>query len=258
MDKNLKHRLLGNIPIPLKDICFVHSLKIKEILYDIDKYETMLSNLIIELKDIIPDKKELVNISTFDIIVFNILGDQNGEYLKYILNAIKTFVKADVTFYYTPLENLDEIPNNAYFIIGDSNKPEECKFLGKEDYDYFKYILKKSNCLKNPEKEKYNPAGAMAQSIIDKIKKREKFIEKQKIEFEGELQLCDTISAVVAKSNSLNMVDIGKLNLYQLYDQLEEIQMIEEYEINIKSLLAGCDPDKINVKHYLRPKSNNV
>ena len=250
MERNLKHRLLGNIPIPLKDICFIHSLTIKEILFDIDKYELMLSNLIIEIKDIVPDAKDTENIHTFDILIYNILQDKKGDYCKYILDAIKTFIKEDVSFVFTPSEDLDNIPNSAYFSIGNQEKPEECRFLGKKDYDEFKYILKKSNNINDKEvEEEYKPLNSRAQEILDKINKGKAKIAKRK----GELHLTDIVSSIVAK-NSLNLIDVMEYNIYQVYDILSRIQMIEEFETSINSLLAGCDPDKIDVKHYLRPR----
>ena len=44
--------------------------------------------------------------------------------------------------------------------------------------------------------------------------------------------------------------------MYQFNNQFNRMQMIEDYDINIRSLLAGADSKKIQLKHYIRPIEN--
>lgn len=254
MDVNLKLKLLGNIPIPIKDICLIYSLTLSEIIsIGIDEYETMLSNLIIDPKQLLKDSEDMEEITTFDIIIYNILNCKDGQYINYILKAIKMFIKEEVSFVCPNKADSVDVIKESYFVIGEQN--ESNRFLNREDYAIFKEILLCQNCLNNNDnKEEYNPANEDAKNILSKINKSKEKMKKLKEDREGKMSLSDIISTVAAKSSNLNIIEIMKLSIYQLYDQLDRIQMIEEYEMSIKSLLAGANPDEIKVQHYLRPK----
>lgn len=57
---------------------------------------------------------------------------------------------------------------------------------------------------------------------------------------------------MAAKANGLNLFNIWNLNYYAFNDQLQRLRMIEDYDIGIKSLMAGADSKKVKLKYWIR------
>jgi len=162
------------------------------------------------------------------------------EMKKIILNGLSIFFKEKVNFFFNE--------KDAFFYLGEL---KENKYITKDNFEEIKDIISKQNCYKKTvEDNEFNPANEAATKLAEKIKAMRKKVSERKKE--DSLTLFDLISVLASNSNNLNILNIWDLSIFQFNDQFNRMQMIEEYEININSLLHGADSKKINLKHYLR------
>ena len=125
------------------------------------------------------------------------------------------------------------------------------------DRDNFDDVVSMIQAQNNPEKssvdkDDYNPANELAQSIAEKLKKGKEIVEKSKaLETDGDgLTIPDIISAVSAMSNSINKLNIWDLTIYQLYDEFARLTKIDNYRLQIQASMWSSD---IEIEHWSEP-----
>ena len=64
--------------------------------------------------------------------------------------------------------------------------------------------------------------------------------------------LIDLISVLASKHNNLNIMNIWELNYFQFNDQFQRMQLIENYDMSVRQLLAGVDKKHVNLEHYIK------
>jgi hypothetical protein len=150
---------------------------------------------------------------------------------------MKLFIADKVDFNYDLCE----------FYIGNL---EDKKIINETNYEKFKDILKFQNCINKKQNDEFaNLANAKAEEIKNKILKGRQLIKGR----ESEITLDILISALAANGeNGLNIINIWDLTFYQFNDQFSMMKMVEDFDINIQSMLAGAKIE--DLKHYIRPK----
>lgn len=103
------------------------------------------------------------------------------------------------------------------------------------NYQQLVSVLRKQYCLKDEEAAHYSSDKARA--IAERINEEKAKIQKG----ETNLSLSSIISSVAAKHPQLNLFNIWDLTLYQLYDQFQRLQLIDNYEIHTLALLHGAE-----------------
>ncbi len=94
-------------------------------------------------------------------------------------------------------------------------------------------------------KEEYNPANEEARKIIEKIKENKKNAPKPK----ELITLSSMISGLGWKANNINIFNVWDLTVYQLYDGLNRLKIIDDYQFTLSGIYAGTiDSGKINLK----------
>jgi len=192
-----------------------------------EKYHQTMNIFVLEVEDIIKDiPEELNDITTFDLFLKSGLQ----ELFEGFIGAIGLFLRIENTNSF----GIDEECN----IVLDKEKK-----INSENWNKICKIIKMQNCVKR-EKEDYNPANEQARKIIEKIKalKRENPI-KESITFPS------MISGIANKSNNLNILNIWDLTIYQLYDALNRLNLIDNYQFTLNGIYAGTVNGKeINMK----------
>jgi len=192
-----------------------------------EKYHQTMNIFALEVEDIIKDiPEELNNISIFDLFLKSGLQ----ELFEGFIGAIGLFLR---------IENISEFGIDEEFnIVLDAKKK-----INRDNWGNICKIIQMQNCVKR-EKEDYNPANEQARKIIEKIKalKRENPI-KESITFPS------MISGIANKSNNLNILNIWDLTVYQLYDALNRLNLIDNYQFTLNGIYAGTvNGEKINMK----------
>ena len=192
-----------------------------------EKYQQMMNIFALEIEDVIKDIPEELN----DIAIFDLfLKSGLQELFEGFIGAIGLFLR---------IENINEFGIDEEFNVVLDKK----KIINRENWDSICKIIQMQNCVKR-EKEDYNPANEQARKIIEKIKalKRENPI-KESITFPS------MISGIANKSNNLNILNIWDLTIYQLYDALNRLNLIDNYQFTLNGIYAGTVNGKeINMK----------
>jgi len=182
-----------------------------------EKYQQMMNIFALEVEDIIKDiPEELNNITVFDLF----LKSGSQELFEGFIGAIGLFLRINNINEFRISEEFDIVINKG-------------KLINNDNWNNICRIIQMQNCVKR-EKEDYNPANEEARKIIEKIKalKRENPI-KESITFPS------MISGIANKSNNLNILNIWDLTIYQLYDALNRLNLIDNYQFTLNGIYAG-------------------
>lgn len=176
------------------------------------------------------DKPELQELSSF--VLYSLILMQEEKLRKDLQFALKIFLKEDFRFH------------NGIFLNSKNQGIVESSWIE------IKEILSLQNGLKVQEEE-YRPKNKKAEEFIEKMKKIKEEVHRLKSKKEDIITFSDLISAYCAKNNNVNIFNVWDLTYYQFQNQLQRIQVVEGYDISIRSVLAGADAKKIEIKHWI-------
>ena len=226
-----KLSLLKGEPIQI-DYLTVYPLTLQEIeQIGYEQYSNMLNVFFIDLEDLeLENSEALEDINKF--ILFLLILEKDSTIRNLLLSGLKLFCKQDFTF-------------DKLLMCGEET-------ISEEIWEKMKYVLSWQNGIKyKTEDLTYNFANVKAKEIQKKIKENKKRVQEIKNKQNENPELVDLISAFCSKHPSINLFDVWQLTYYQLLDQLTRLQLIEEYEFGLKSILAGADSKKIKINHWV-------
>ena len=215
-----------DIPIPECQIV-IHQPSIKEISMIGEKvFMTGVQVLCVDKDQFKEGKIDLSNTTNFQIFMTIMQEKEARENKEYALEALSLIVpNTKVTL--TPRALLLNY-NGANIIIDEGN------------FDNFQEILRQVFCLKRKEDD-FNPANAQAAKIAEKIKKGRARVAHLK---------GDDVGSVYARYISTLTVglriSIDKLincTIYQINDMLERFSLWTNWDLDIRSRLAGAKGD---------------
>ena len=230
LERDISLELLAGMPIKIQDSLYVYQYIIKQIIVNIgiEKYNLYLSLLLID-EDYIEEtlNKDDLNITPYEFTLVNCL--HNIDFRNLLLEAYKVFLKYEVVF------------DKQYGLICIAN--DNPISIDLELYQKIQQILRKSNYI--PEPEKYDPANEKAKEFIKKLKKNRRNAKKY---IKSEFTLADVISGVKWRSGE-SYRNIFNLTMYQLYDGLSRLQVIDNYDNTMFGIYTGnIDSKKIDSK----------
>lgn len=233
-----KLKLLAGDPIQFSDVGHIYPFTIRTI-KDIggEKEFNSYLNVLTMGKELIKrtfgESNELDGLSDFEIIYLFISMDIN--YKNIVTKALRTILKKDI------------IATDYGFLVED-------KVINNSNFDELVHIVKVQNCLKKLSNEtEENPANDKARELLEKRKKaRERLNKLKNNESDGEpLALDDLVSILCANGNGINIFNVWDLSFYAFNDQFNRMKMFDDYQVSVQSLLAGADPNEIELKHWM-------
>lgn len=243
---DIEMKLLNGSPIFINNIGNIFPLKLKEISdIGLTTYNQFVNLLCIESNMLKDDIEEL---SSFQCLLN--FCNQSKEMLQLIGQSINIFVKKDV--YIDTNINRIFIGENLVELLKE-NKMDEIGILSEENYEDFKFIIKLQNGLISNNEDEFNPKDEKARQIIEKMKKCRQKVSEQKMNdsHNQNINLVDLISILASNSDSLNIINVWDLTYYQFNDQFARMKILDDYNINIRYLLAGAKSEDVNLKHWL-------
>ena len=93
---------------------------------------------------------------------------------------------------------------------------------------------------KRQEKKNLKIKNKIAEKLLEKMKKG----ESQKKKNDEKTSMANIISSLSSHHQSLNIVNIWNLTVYQLYDQFSKTRINDTYKISSRSISIGGDKDK--------------
>lgn len=88
----------------------------------------------------------------------------------------------------------------------------------------------------------FNPADKKAQEIAEKLMRGRQRVAEQKGEAQSSV-LSQYLSILTVGLNSMSLKDVMNLTIYQLYDLIERYMLYTNWDLDVRTRLAGGKPD---------------
>lgn len=215
-----------DIPIPEYQL-LIHQPTIKEISMVGEKqFLSGIQVFCIDKEQFKQDGTDLSNTSNFQIFM-TIMSEKEAKESKEAVKDALSLIIPNSKINFTPRALLLNY-NGANIIIDEGN------------FEYFQTILRQVFCLKRNEDD-FNPVNEQARKIAEKIKKGRAKVAKLK---------GDDVGSVYARY--LSALSIGlkipvtvlvNYTIYQVLDSLERYGLYTNWDLDIRSRLAGAKAD---------------
>lgn len=213
-----KLKLLAGLPIEVEGVGSIHPLTLRDIAEIGEKtYSEYISILNINKSNInLPEGFD--DISNFEVILLICMQDKSA--FKIFLDALGVFLK-----------DIIHISDDGLVYVGDF---KEQKIIHKGNYEEIVNIIKLQNKIEI-EKEELRAGNKIADEFMKKMEdmknKYKKYADKK------EPSLYDLVSSVAWRTNIGRSV--WDLTLYELYDAISRLQVIEHYDHTMLGIYTG-------------------
>ena len=230
---NYELALMTGIDFPVMgDQLIFHPPTIKEISYfgTQDFYSSV--QLICINKSMYENSEvDLSQISNFDL--FNqILAEQSMAERKVLLRQILELLFPKYSIMMTPRSILFN-QEGKIFTIDEGN------------FEEFQKTLQQVLCLTQGGQQAFNPGSKKAQEIAQKLQRaRERVAAQKQAEGNGGDMFSQYLSVITVGIGSMSLNDAINLTLYQFYDLIERYSLYINWDIDIRSRMAGAKGDK--------------
>ncbi len=213
-----------DIPVPQCQIV-VHQPTIREISMVGEKvFLSGVQVLCIDKDDFKQGENSLSNTPNFQIFMTVMRAEEAKESKKMVIDALSLIL---------PNTKVNMTPRSLLLNFNGTNT-----IIDEGNFEYFQEILRQVFCLKKKE-EDFNPANAQAAKIAEKIKKGKAKVAKIKGDSVGSIYARYISSLAVGLQ--LPLKDLLNCTIYQINDLLERYSLWTNWDIDIRSRLAGAD-----------------
>ena len=231
MDYRLAMMCGTDIPVPQCQIV-VHQPKIKEIaLIGEQDFFIGAQTLTLNKTMFVEGKEGLANISNFQIFMM-IMSEKEAKDKKLAVQQVFNLIFPSSKVLITP-RSLILNTNNESTTIDESN------------FEYLQDVLRMIFCSKNGpmDQQAFNPANDKAREIAQKLMRGRERIASERGDSNTSV-FSQYLSILTVGLNSMSMQDLMELTMFQLYDLIERYSLYVNWDIDIRSRLAGGKPDK--------------
>ena len=126
-------------------------------------------------------------------------------------------------------------------ILKDSNSSST---IDENNFDAFQRVISQIFCINSGpmNTQTFNPGDKKAKEIADKLTRARQRVAAQKGDGEGSV-FSQYISTLTVGLNSMSIVDCKNLTMYQLFDLIERYMLYTNWDLDVKSRLAGGKPE---------------
>ena len=122
------------------------------------------------------------------------------------------------------------------------NSPEENIIIDENNFMFLQEILREVFCYKESAKESFNPANDAAKEIAKKLMRGRQRVAAQKGDAGGSI-LGRYVSVLTIGLGAMSLQDLVNCTMYQIYDLIERFGLYTNYDLDIRSRLAGGKPE---------------
>ena len=223
--------LMGGTDIPVPECQLViHQPRIKEIALIGEKdFFLGAQCLCINKKMFSKDEKDLSNISNFQIFM-TIMSEKETRDKKEAVKQLFSILLPNYTIIFTPQSII--LKNEEISLIIDEN-----------NFEVLQGVLKEIFCFNSGmSQDSFNPGDEKAKEIAEKLMRGRERIAAEKGGDSGSA-LVQYTSILTVGLGSMSLFDIFNLTLYQLYDLVQRYMMYVNWDIDVRTRLAGGKPD---------------
>lgn len=229
---DLRLGLMCGIDLPIPELqATIHQPKIKEIAFVGEKDFFLGVQCLCIDKNIIANQGEslLVNTNNFQIFMTMMKEKEMAEKKDSVINVFSLIFPKYKTLF-TPRSII--LQSDTQIMIDGSN------------FEILQEYLKEIFCFKSSMSQElgFNPANDTAKKIADKLMRGRQRVA----ELNGSANVSifsQYLSMLTVGLDSMSLQDLMDLTMFQLFDLVERYQLYINWDIDIRSRLAGGKPD---------------
>lgn len=230
MDTRLALMCGVEYPIPELQIA-IHQPKIKEIAYigETDFFSG-IQCLCLNKSMFVKDESDLLNTSNFQIFM-TIMSEKEA--------ADKKRAVQQVCSLFFPKHRLLMTPRSVLLSDGSANIQ-----IDETNFEFLQNAISTVCCLRTGPMDQttFNPVDAKAREIAEKLMRGRQRVAAQKGETNTSI-FSQYLSIITVGLHSMSLQDATELTMFQLYDLVERYMLYINWDMDIRSRLAGAKPD---------------
>ena len=246
----IDERIFLGYPIDFKDICQIYPPTVNDVVGNKDFliYQSLFTMTQEELEDAYLNGAGASNVPTpFQYLLMNYYQDEGMR--EKIHDAFMKFVHEPVTI----------VPEIEMLLIGKSEDEldpnvdlENPRLLTEENFFEFQNMIRTvmgEEKIKPPDPEEEN-LDPRIKRYKAKIRESEKILKKKKAK--DSPTFGTLLAAICCMGIGLSPLNIGEISYACVHWLISMEQQKEEYDIDIRALLAGADSKKVKPKYWIK------
>ena len=230
MDTRLTLMCGTDYPVPECQI-ILHQPRIKEIaLIGESDFFSGIQCLCLNKSMFVKDESDLQNVNNFQIFM-TIMSEKEAADKKAAVQQVCTLMFPQNKVLFTP---------RSMLITGG----EQSIQIDETNFEFLQAAISNICCLKTGpmDQQSFNPADAKAREIAEKLMRGRQRVAAQKGTSNTSI-FSQYLSILTVGLNSMSFGDCMNLTMYQLYDLVERYSLYVNWDIDLRSRLAGGKPD---------------
>lgn len=230
MDLRLALMCGTDIPVPECQL-IIHQPRIKEIaLIGETDFFTGVQYLCLNKSMFIQDESVLANTNNFQIFM-TIMTEKQTVEKKNAVQSVCTLLFPGYRVMFTP-RSIVLLKDGQTFQIDENN------------FEFLQSTISSICCLKSGpmDQQSFNPADAKAKEIAEKLMRGRQRVAAQKGDSNSSI-FSQYLSTLTVGISSMSLQSAMDLTIYQLYDLMERYALYINWDIDIRSRLAGAKPE---------------
>lgn len=230
MDIRLALMCGTDIPVPELQTT-IHQPTIKEISY-IGEQEFFIGLQTLSInKNLLPQGNSLLESTTNFQIFMTIMKEQETKDKKDAVISLFQLVFPDSQVIFTPMSIL-------------LNKEGQQTLVDENNFDILQEIIKQIFCVNSGPMDQttFNPADEKARQIAEKLMRGRQRVAEQKGETNSSA-FGRYLSILTIGLNAMPLSEVMNLTMYQMYDLVERYTLYLNWDLDIRTRLAGGKPD---------------
>lgn len=202
-----------------------------------------------------------------ELKVFDFLVKEEIGVREHLMTVLSTVLRTDDIYILDDIVAIDFFKNGILYTDDDGEieiddglfkeLKNELKVVDRDSYEEIAKIVKYQNYFEKIDgdiKESDNPADEQTKLLMEQMKKNEERVKKlNKNKEAGDpkknpVDFTDLISAVTAKSPTINKLNVWEYTLFQFYDEYSRLEIIDGYDFSIRAMIAGAKD--FEIKHW--------
>ena len=116
--------------------------------------------------------------------------------------------------------------------------------IDEENFEILQKLLNDQFCLSGSGQEQFNPQGDKAKEIAKKLMRARQRVAEQKMQGKsGSTSMFSQYLSMLTIALGIDLITLCNLTMYQMYDLVERYILYLNWDLDVKSRLAGGKPD---------------
>ena len=231
--EDIRSALIAGIDIPIPECQLIlHQPKIREIAFLGDThFFTGAQTLALHKSMFVEDRTVLDDINNFQIFM-TVIGEKEMADKKKDVKDLLKLLFPEYTLLITPRSLVFQDKEKNSITIDESN------------FEPLQEVVREVFCLKSGPMDQtaFNPADKKAQEIAQKLMRGRQRVAAQKGGANTSV-FSQYLSILTVGLHSMSLHDLLNCTMYQLYDLMERYSLYINWDIDVRTRLAGGKPD---------------